>query len=74
MVHSVGMFANLHSARNAPDVVSSCCCVGCRAIQLHTAYVIMIAGAHEIAASAIGLVYFCAIGPTILVKLFAPYW
>jgi hypothetical protein len=34
----------------------------------------MIAGANEIAASAVGLVYFCAIGPTILVKLSAPYW
>jgi hypothetical protein len=40
----------------------------------HAAYVIMIAGANEIAASAVGLVYFCAIGPTILVKLTAPYW
>jgi hypothetical protein len=39
-----------------------------------TAYVIMIAGANEIAASAVGLVYFCAIGPTIIVKLTAPYW
>lgn len=38
------------------------------------AYVIMIAGANEIAASAVGLVYFCAIGPTIIVKLTAPYW
>lgn len=34
----------------------------------------MIAGANEIAASAVGLVYFAAIGPTILVKLTAPYW
>lgn len=34
----------------------------------------MIAGANEIASSAVGLVYFCAIGPTILVKLTAPYW
>lgn len=40
----------------------------------HAAYVIMIAGANEIAASAVGLVYFAAIGPTILVKLTAPYW
>jgi len=41
---------------------------------LYAAYVIMIAGANEIASSAVGLVYFCAIGPTILVKLTAPYW
>eukprot|EP00775_Hariotina_reticulata_P008201 gene8201-8392_t len=40
----------------------------------NAAYVIMIAGANEIAASAVGLVYFCAIFPTILVKLTAPYW
>jgi hypothetical protein len=32
------------------------------------------AGANEIAASAVGLVYLFAIGPTILVKLSAPYW
>lgn len=41
---------------------------------MSAAYVIMIAGANEIAASAVGLVYFCAIGPTIIVKLTAPYW
>lgn len=45
--------------------LASCACA---------AYVIMIAGANEIAASAVGLVYFCAIGPTIIVKLTAPYW
>lgn len=32
------------------------------------------AGANEIAASAVGLVYLFAIGPTIIVKLTAPYW
>ncbi|KAF6259405.1 hypothetical protein COO60DRAFT_1626075 [Scenedesmus sp. NREL 46B-D3] len=40
----------------------------------NSAYVIMIAGANEIAASAVGLVYLFAIGPTIVVKLTAPYW
>jgi battenin len=33
-----------------------------------------LAGANEIAASAVGLVYLFAIGPTIIVKLTAPYW
>jgi len=34
----------------------------------------MIAGANEISSGAVGAVYLCAIGPTILVKLTAPYW
>jgi hypothetical protein len=34
----------------------------------------LLAGANEIAASAVGLVYLFAIGPTIIVKLTAPYW
>ncbi|CAL5228292.1 g11397 [Coccomyxa viridis] len=37
-------------------------------------YVIMIAGANEISQSSVGLVYFCAIFPTLLVKLTGPYW
>ncbi len=34
----------------------------------------MIAGANEISQSSVGLVYFCAIFPTLLVKLTGPYW
>ena len=42
---------------------------------LHAAgYVIMIAGANEISQSSVGLVYFCAIFPALLVKLTGPYW
>lgn len=37
-------------------------------------YVIMIAGANEISSGSVGLVYFCAIFPALLVKLTAPYW
>ncbi len=40
----------------------------------NSAYVIMIAGAEEISAASVGLVYFCAIVPALLVKLSAPYW
>ncbi|TMW65779.1 hypothetical protein Poli38472_008421 [Pythium oligandrum] len=37
-------------------------------------YVIMIAGAQEIAAGGVGLVYFFDIFPALLVKLTGPYW
>ena len=37
-------------------------------------YVIMIAGANDISSGAVGLVYFCAVFPALLVKLSAPYW
>ncbi|KAK9806280.1 hypothetical protein WJX72_008416 [[Myrmecia] bisecta] len=40
----------------------------------NAAYVIMIAGANEISSGAVGLVYFCAIFPTFVVKLTGPYW
>jgi hypothetical protein len=40
----------------------------------NSSYVIMIAGANEIDASAVGLVFLAAIAPTALVKLSAPYW
>ena len=41
---------------------------------LSVGYVIMIAGANEISQSSVGFVYFCAIFPTLLVKLTGPYW
>ena len=34
----------------------------------------MIAGANDISSGAVGLVYFCAVFPALLVKLSAPYW
>ena len=34
----------------------------------------MIAGANDISDGSVGLVYFCAIFPTLLVKLTCPYW
>ncbi|KAI9907858.1 hypothetical protein PsorP6_003206 [Peronosclerospora sorghi] len=37
-------------------------------------YVVMIAGAQEIAAGGVGLVYFFDIFPALLVKLSGPYW
>ena len=37
-------------------------------------YVIMLAGANEISSGAVGLVYFCGIFPTIVVKATGPYW
>ena len=37
-------------------------------------YVIMIAGANDISSGAVGLVYFCAVFPALLVKISAPYW
>ncbi|KAG3001302.1 hypothetical protein PC120_g20343, partial [Phytophthora cactorum] len=37
-------------------------------------YVIMIAGAQEIAAGGVGLVYFFDIFPALFVKLSGPYW
>jgi hypothetical protein len=40
----------------------------------HPRHAVNAAGANEIAASAVGLVYLFAIGPTIVVKLTAPYW
>ncbi|CAL8471388.1 g10930 [Coccomyxa elongata] len=40
----------------------------------NSAYVIMIAGANDISDGSVGLVYFCAIFPTLLVKLTCPYW
>ncbi|KAK9918138.1 hypothetical protein WJX75_001533 [Coccomyxa subellipsoidea] len=40
----------------------------------NSAYVIMIAGANDISDGSVGLVYFCAIFPTLLVKLTGPYW
>jgi hypothetical protein len=55
------------SNQACPSFLAPVCC-------WRAAYVIMIAGANEIAASAVGLVYFCAIFPTLLVKLSAPYW
>ena len=41
---------------------------------LAAVYVIMIAGANDISSGAVGLVYFCAVFPALLVKLSAPYW
>ena len=38
------------------------------------AYVVMIAGANQISAGSIGLVYLAAILPSLAVKLSAPYW
>lgn len=38
------------------------------------AYVIMLASAQEISSGAVGLVYLCAILPTLLVKFSGPYW
>ena len=43
-------------------------------LHVATVYVIMIAGANEISSGAVGLVYFCAVFPSLLVKLSAPYW
>ncbi|KAA6416471.1 MAG: golgi integral membrane protein [Trebouxia sp. A1-2] len=40
----------------------------------NSVYVIMIAGANDISSGAVGLVYFCAVFPALLVKLSAPYW
>ena len=40
----------------------------------YAVYVIMIAGANEISSGAVGLVYFCAVLPSLLVKVSAPYW
>ncbi|CAH0488167.1 unnamed protein product [Peronospora farinosa] len=37
-------------------------------------YVIMIAGAQEISAGGVGLVYFFDIFPALIVKLSGPYW
>jgi hypothetical protein len=50
-----------------------CCCSRCRCsrqmvARLNAAYVIMIAGANEISAAAVGLVYLCAVGPSLLCK------
>lgn len=50
-----------------------CCCSRCRCSRqmvapLNAAYVIMIAGANEISAAAVGLVYLCAVGPSLLCK------
>ena len=39
-----------------------------------SAYVIMNAGATEISSGAIGLVYFCGVFPSLLVKSTGPYW
>ena len=38
------------------------------------AYVVMLSGATEISAGAVGLVYLCAILPSLTVKLTGPYW
>lgn len=38
------------------------------------AYVIMIAGANEISAGSVGLVYLAAIVPCLFLKLSVPYW
>lgn len=40
----------------------------------NSSYVIMIAGAVKISASAVGLVYLCAVLPGIICKASAPYW
>ncbi|KAI8105442.1 hypothetical protein M9434_000028 [Picochlorum sp. BPE23] len=40
----------------------------------NASYVIMIAGAVKISASAVGLVYLCAVLPGIICKASAPYW
>ncbi|KAL4429218.1 hypothetical protein ABPG77_010197 [Micractinium sp. CCAP 211/92] len=40
----------------------------------NAAYVIMLAGANEVSAAAVGLVYLCAVGPSMLCKASAPYW
>lgn len=48
---------------------------GCfKPLTLCAVYVIMIAGANDISSGAVGLVYFCAVFPALLVKLTAPYW
>ena len=48
---------------------------GCfKPLILCAVYVIMIAGANDISSGAVGLVYFCAVFPALLVKLTAPYW
>ncbi|PSC75581.1 battenin [Micractinium conductrix] len=40
----------------------------------NAAYVIMLAGANEVSAAAVGLVYLCAVAPAMLCKASAPYW
>jgi battenin len=40
----------------------------------NTSYVIMIAGAKEIDASMVGLIYLCGVVPSFLCKLSGPYW
>lgn len=40
----------------------------------NSSYVIMIAGAVDISASAVGLVYLCAVLPGLILKVTAPYW
>ncbi|CAG9465622.1 unnamed protein product [Pedinophyceae sp. YPF-701] len=40
----------------------------------NVSYVIMIAGANSISEASVGLVYFCAIFPCLVVKTTGPYW
>ncbi|PRW51162.1 Batten s disease Cln3 isoform A [Chlorella sorokiniana] len=40
----------------------------------NSAYVIMLAGANQISAAAVGLVYLAAVGPSLLCKASVPYW
>ena len=46
----------------------------CFGVINNTSYVIMIAGAKEIDASMVGLIYLCSEIPSLLVKLSGPYW
>ena len=40
----------------------------------HLAYWILLAGAKEIAADNVGLVYASSTGPTVIIKVTGPYW
>lgn len=43
-------------------------------VESSAAYVIALAGANEISAGAVGLVYLAAIVPCLFLKLSVPYW
>ena len=40
----------------------------------NSSYVIMLAAAGDISAGSVGLVFFCAIFPTFLIKATGPFW
>lgn len=65
---AVGRLASCHCCCPVAPALTASCHLGWPCSPPFAAYVIMLAGANEVSAAAVGLVYLCAVGPSMLCK------